>query len=918
MSSAFFPLEIQELRRFSSVYTIFVKWFTSIKDIKDLIHQRSNVAPSKMHLFHTSSSKALSNQSTLHDLGIYQAGHVLRLVLNIVADNQNALITSKDMEVDDNCLNMLSEVQLGLDHGKFPGKTDMLDCTGGVYFMKSASGHQVSVFKPSDEEQGMPNNPKGHAGNGDTGLRAFFKPGQGYIRETAAYILDYNNFCRVPPTTIVHCEHPTFHYPSAIGTSKTTFPKIGSMQKFIRASDTFEDISPSVVSTLELQKIALLDMRLLNCDRNASNILAIRKLVSNNNNNPTMRRDSRSSSMGSYGSEDFSEDLEFNPFADDFGNGKSNSSDSFELVPIDHGYCVPTKLCIDEIDWVWFYCPHISREVDPEIRRYLLSLDIDSLLSTLSSQLSLSDDCLFLLKLSHKLLCEGVEAGLTLRDIAELIARTAEDVCSPLENVITAAEDNAHRAIEMRTSRLSYNHTANISSSSSTSTVTPQCVELKTPPLRKNVSLMKFTNTASDFNMTKSLKVSTSTDLTTSSPVGSPKKRNKVYKATESEPILDSYEHEADREHAENEELELRNLRLSNLVTDQTSLIQLTRKISLDFSHPSFKETDSSAVNNNNNNNSNKDEYFVSDLSALQDNNNDNTNTSVKVGLNVPNFKYMQGKPLTSLQSVDSSFTHIVTAVETTLPTRNNNNYNINHNINNNNKYNKNNDNNNNYSINNNNNNKPTTSETRMDFSDQDITSSECGSSPNSQGDHFFLASRLKFQASASNSLEFDNNNINNNKLHSCVPFQSNNNDKNEECRSSCDEELISTLNNKNNNSNLERIRTEPTSASKAITNTTTSLDRKSPDLSDDASSLMIMPPVKLARVISLGAFASPPIYDIDKAERQVTRLRRDKRRNTAKTNEFQELRLTFALEAIKAIISKEKKLKNRSAVLSR
>lgn len=912
MSSAFFPLEIQELRRFSSVYTIFVKWFTSIKDIKDLIHQRSNIAPSKMHLFHSSSSKSLSNQTTLHDLGIYQAGHVLRLVLNIVAENQNSLIQSKDMEVDDNCLKMLSEVQLGLDHGKFPGKTDPLDCTGGVYFMKSPSNHQVAVFKPSDEEQGMPNNPKGHAGNGDVGLRAHFKPGQGYLRETAAYLLDLGNFSRVPATTIVHCEHPTFHYPSAIGhkisnphrnfnnTSKTVFPKMGSLQKFIRASDTFEDISPSMVSTLELQKIALLDMRLLNCDRNASNILAIRKLVPT----PTStnaRRDSRSSSMGSYGStEEVLEELEFNPFAEETA-GKSNSSDCFELVPIDHGYCMPTKLCIDELDWVWFYCPHISRPVEPEVRSYICSLDIDSLLAKLSSQLGMSDDCLFLLRLSHQLLRQGIEAGLTLRDIAELMARTVEEAPSPLENVISAAEDNAHRAIEMRSSRLSH-HDSNNSSNNNNNCVNtssvPASSEMKTPPLRKNVSLMKFTNTSSDFNMTKSLK--TAPIVVTDSPGGSPKKRNRMNKAIESEPILDTYEHEADREHADDEKQELRNLRLSSLAKDHSDLVQLTRKISLDFSHTTFNNNINNSSNNNNNidkdtDDVNSGEYFVSDFS--QDNtfspprvidnnelnNNNNNNNSIKIGLNVLNFNMMQGKPLTSLKSMDSSFTHVVTAIETSLSSKNSSNSN-----------------------NNNNKIQPLVASTdiRMDFSDQDITSSECGSSPNSLGDHFFLTSRLKSQTTSThNSLEFDNNN---NNLQSCVPFQSHkNNDKYEECRSSCDEELnsgtnkdIETNSNTNNNSTqLDQV------------------DRKSPDLSDDnSSSALSLPPVKLARVISLGAFASPPIYDVDKAERQVTRLRRDKRRNTAKTSEFLELRLTFAMEAIKAVISKEKKAKLRSA----
>jgi hypothetical protein len=288
----------------------------------------------------------------------------------------------------------------------------------------------------------------------------------------------------------------------------------------------------------------------------------------------------------------------------------------------------------------------------------------------------------------------------------------------------------------------------------------------------------------------------------------------------------------------------------------------------------------------NKSNRGSSEEYFVSDLSATENNLSPPrvADNSVKVGLNVSNFKLMQGKPLTSLKSLDSSFTHVVTGVESSL-SKDPNHDKANETS------------------------KPvtTSSEIRIDFSDHDITSSECGSSPNSLGDHFFLNSRMKFQTSTNNSLDFDNN------VQSCVPFQSNKGiplshvDKYEECRSSCDEEFLGSTNcgidiDNNKNPQSGRINTEP------------SLDRKSPELSDDASSFN-MPPVKLARVISLGAFASPPIYDVDKAERQVTRLRRDKRRNTAKTNEFQELRLTFAMEAVKAVISKEKKSKLLNAV---
>lgn len=208
MMDIVFPIEIQDLRRASSVHTIFVKWFTSIKDIKDQLNKKYHCLPSKMHLFHTSRARALPNHTTLHDLGISSEGHVLRLVVEMTS-NSYVLMPSQDIQLDKFCTELIKEVQLGLDNGKVPTKTDVFDCTGGVYFMKATNGSHAAVFKPSDEEQGMPNNNKGHAGNEEmgNGLRPYFKPGHGYLRETAVYMLDEGNFCQVPPTTIVHCEH---------------------------------------------------------------------------------------------------------------------------------------------------------------------------------------------------------------------------------------------------------------------------------------------------------------------------------------------------------------------------------------------------------------------------------------------------------------------------------------------------------------------------------------------------------------------------------------------------------------------------------------------------------------------------------------------------------------------------------------
>jgi hypothetical protein len=367
-------------------------------------------------------------------------------------------------KLDDFVKELLSEVRSGMEVHQ-PIATDVLDCTGGVYFMRDSYGAKVAVFKPSDEEQGMPNNPKNHSGNGEHGLRPFYKPGSGHFRETAAYIIDQGNFCAVPPTAVVRCKHPIFHYPRAHGGQRKLFLKTGSLQEFVRTStDSFDDISPSLISAFELQKIALLDLRILNSDRNSSNILLIPKPLSMQ---PVAtgsgRRSSRTGSMGSNHSEHDNTD-DCVEFVDDgttntttgysysaavlgVGNSWANSKDRYELVPIDHGYCFPTKLRIEDIDWSWMYTSQISKPVEPEIREYVRSLDIDKILSELKEQVELPPESYFLLKVAHKVVVEGIAAGLTLRQIAELIARVEDGKESPLERLLDLAEDNAFQYI---------------------------------------------------------------------------------------------------------------------------------------------------------------------------------------------------------------------------------------------------------------------------------------------------------------------------------------------------------------------------------------------------------------------------------------------------------------------------------------
>ena len=64
-----FALKIQELRNPDSVHELPVRWFTSIKDIKDILHKALGVPPRNLDLYYGTNASRLSNNLTLHDFG---------------------------------------------------------------------------------------------------------------------------------------------------------------------------------------------------------------------------------------------------------------------------------------------------------------------------------------------------------------------------------------------------------------------------------------------------------------------------------------------------------------------------------------------------------------------------------------------------------------------------------------------------------------------------------------------------------------------------------------------------------------------------------------------------------------------------------------------------------------------------------
>mmetsp|Transcript_18597 Transcript_18597/g.25686 ORF Transcript_18597/g.25686 Transcript_18597/m.25686 type:complete len:927 (+) Transcript_18597:506-3286(+) len=899
-------------------------------------------------------------------------------------------LPSKDVKMDEMCVEMIGEVQKGLDSGKMPAKTDVLDCTGGVYFMKSCSGMHVAVFKPSDEEQGTPYNNKGHSGNEEmgSGLRPYFKPGQGYLRETAVYLLDEGNFCQVPPTTIVHCQHSAFHYPSESNkVSPHLFPKLGSLQKFIRTSETFENIGTSLISTFELQKIALLDIRILNCDRNASNILAIRKVL------PTSlraRSDSRSHSICSAFEDQSDCEMLVFPSSDDENSShsrRSNSTstaDSFELIPIDHGYCLPTRLKIDDFDWAWFNCSQVHKPIDPKIKEYILSIDIEKQISKLTSQLNMPDDSLFLIRVAHQLLVEGIQRGLTLRDIATVIVRMEDDVPSTLERLIREAEENAHRSIESRSGRLDARQ------ASDDWTTTDRMTSESTSPFSGCSASMKKNTSEKSLKsvMTKSAKITFSSSTSSNSPLMRKKSSFKGRTCAESEPILES---RAEVERDSNEE--------GGGAPSPVNGKKQRKNMEIRYSSRKFDSIGkkaNSVYSPSNSNAAEQDEYFMSDVNdynsqsgGLDDGNDvtppiihsnqfddssDNDSGLVKVGLHVPySSKAFEGLPIKTLRTFDSSAISSLSAgikKSSLLP-----------------------------------------SSVRT-AADPDLTSSECGSSyddgspkaifnkqPNYSSDTLSALSQsasvtpLPFQTDSSSvsgvttttserTVSFSPisppvkrflrlNTTSSKSASECTfPLDSTDkkssltgfspkqfptlakiskreqaltvspsvsllkksggklehhfgdcssgddgckggssseeehrtNDEDEDCfvpkhihvNSSPDHSIYQHLVNKTFNSNI---------CHGSTINHDDSSNNHEFSIENSLASALFHP-IALTRVASLGAFASPPIYDTDKSERQVPRLHH-KRLSVAKTQLFQSLRLDFALKAIRSYVAR-------------
>jgi len=419
--------------------TLKMKRWPTIKDIKDTLQKQLHVPQSSQLIYFgplPTSDHAVPNQRTLADMGIYRFGEALLWKIKGEGGMTSAVTKLKSAVNNDLCISpslldvtsknfrrTVQQARRGLSLGLKPDL--VLEGSGGTYFLRDARKIPVAVFKPADEEPYAENNPRGYVDvcvvddsqhNESKSMRQGIKPGEACLREVAAFLLDHGSFSGVPMTTLAEARHPAFNYNGSISNLNKVSPakerscslfgslsydgytnmKVGSVQEFVPNECSMDDLSPSKIGVDEVHKIAILDIRTMNADRNSANLLCRR-------------------------------------------NGRN--SEKIELIPIDHGYCLRSVADICWFDWCWLDWPQLKQPLSKRTRNYILKLDIEADVKMLQERLHIPKKAIEYFRASSMILQEAVREGLTLYDIAILCCRNdnAGEIPSPLEAVVTTA-----------------------------------------------------------------------------------------------------------------------------------------------------------------------------------------------------------------------------------------------------------------------------------------------------------------------------------------------------------------------------------------------------------------------------------------------------------------------------------------------
>ncbi|XP_062200147.1 phosphatidylinositol 4-kinase gamma 1-like [Phragmites australis] len=258
---------------------------------------------------------------------------------------------------------------------------------GALLLNDGRSGEHVAVIKPLDDATAAAGSPA-HGGYASKAV----------LREVAAFLLDHDGFASVEPTALIKISRPAM---------PTT---MASIQRFVAHEYDAGELGPSRFSVASVHRVGILDVRLLNIDRHAGNILV--------KNPPRGQR----------------------------ADG-STSPPPFDLVPIDHGLCLPEQF--EDPYFEWLHWPQASLPFSDAEMAYVASLDPFKDAEMLRAELpSLNEPAIRILTLCTIFLKRAAAAGLCLADIGDMMTREftamGEEGLSTLEALCKRAHDSVH------------------------------------------------------------------------------------------------------------------------------------------------------------------------------------------------------------------------------------------------------------------------------------------------------------------------------------------------------------------------------------------------------------------------------------------------------------------------------------------
>jgi hypothetical protein len=320
-------------------------------------------------------------------------------------------VTNLDMGLSLECrgeaelASVVETAMLGMLQGHAPFLEE--HSTGGTYRLFGPDQQPVAMLKPCDEEAFAPQNPRAYVGPcGSPGFVQGTYSATGASREVAAYILDHDHFAHVPGTVTVRARHPNLNNPL----DQDVVWKAASLQEYVPSAGLAGDYSPSFFSMAAVHRIAILDIRLVNLDRNDGNILV----------------------QGSPSD----------------GTASPSRHNKGILVPIDHGSCLPDAVGATADSIVWMDWPQVRLPFSDTELDYIRNLDVERDVKLLSDVLHIPESCCRLAWAATRLLQIAACHGWTAYDTGRVLYRDDFDSPSKLEMIFQDCSKRSARSSE--------------------------------------------------------------------------------------------------------------------------------------------------------------------------------------------------------------------------------------------------------------------------------------------------------------------------------------------------------------------------------------------------------------------------------------------------------------------------------------